>query len=429
MKYFVWLVRIFVGVLFIVSGFVKLVDPLGFSYKLIEYYEVFASYGGFGFFGGDFFTDSALFTSMFMAVLEISLGVALLIGYRIKLTLWILLLLIVFFTALTGFSVITGKVTDCGCFGDAVKLTPNQSFNKDLLLLGLILILLFFKKYIKKLFNSKVRFGLFFLFTLIAAAITSWSYNHLPIVDFRPYKIGNHLPTLMKAPPGCTPSVWETIFIYENPETGESKEFGLSNLPKKPWKFKDRTDKEVVKGDCDPKITDLAIFDKQGTEVTMDLLANKSHSFWVVGYDIGKTGAFSSAKVKRELMDVNLIEDSLGNIIDTTYDKVIAEVEGLTFSPEKKYAKAYDGLLDVAKQANAQNMNFIVLSASPDDQADAVVDAMGGKAKSFSVDQTVLKTILRSNPGLVLMKEGVVLDKWHYHDIPKFEKIKKKHKL
>lgn len=208
MKALVNLARIFVGVLFIFSGFVKLVDPLGFSYKLEEYFAP-------GVFNMEFLIPFALILSIVIVIFELLLGVMLLVGYARNFTKWSLLIMIIFFTFLTFYSAYFDKVTDCGCFGDAIPLDPWQSFYKDVILLVLILLIFFNIKYIKPIFGVRVNKILVFLSFLVCLGITYNALNHLPPIDFRPYKIGNNLEEKMEADGPEVPPVHD-FYIFED---------------------------------------------------------------------------------------------------------------------------------------------------------------------------------------------------------------------
>src|SRR5690606_10922348 len=185
--------RVIVGILFIISGLIKLNDPVGFSFKLKDYFAPEVLDLGF-------LVPYALLIAIFVVIFEVLLGVALLLGYLKKITLWSLLLMIVFFTFLTFYSAYFNKVTDCGCFGDAIKLTPWESFIKDVILLVLILILFFGRKYIQPFFSKNVRSIAIFASFVFCLAVTYWVLQHLPIIDFRPYKIGANIQEGMSVP-------------------------------------------------------------------------------------------------------------------------------------------------------------------------------------------------------------------------------------
>ena len=200
--------RIFVGILFIISGFIKLNDPLGFSYKLQEYFSAEVL-------NLPFLEPYALAISVFVVVFEVVLGVFLLIGYKPKFTLWSLLLMIVFFTFLTFYSAYFDKVKDCGCFGDALKLTPWESFTKDVVLLALILIIFFGRKYITPIFNPVVTNSIAALSLILSLAFGYHVLMHLPSIDFRAYKIGDNLLQNMSTPPDAPKAVQEFTWTFD----------------------------------------------------------------------------------------------------------------------------------------------------------------------------------------------------------------------
>lgn len=191
MKPVTHLSRLLVGLLFIFSGLIKLNDPMGFAFKLNDYFAPDVL-------NLPLLDPWALQIALFVVIFEVVLGVALLLGYRPKFTVWMLLLMIVFFTFLTFYSAYFNKVTDCGCFGDAIPLTPWQSFYKDLVLLVLILILFFNQKHIKPLGSLKFRFGTVALSALVCGIMAYWVLNHLPFKDFRPYAVGKNIEEGMK---------------------------------------------------------------------------------------------------------------------------------------------------------------------------------------------------------------------------------------
>src|SRR5687768_14568614 len=193
MKTLLTIARIFVGLLFIFSGLVKANDPLGLSYKMQEYFEVWHLY---------FLNDYSLSFALVMNVFEIIAGIAVLLGWRMKLFGWLLLLLIIFFTFLTGYAAFSGKIAACGCFGDCIPLTPIQSFWKDVILFILILFLLVNHRRIKPIVSSKVSAVILITSTLAVSVFQWYVLEHLPIVDCLPYKKGNDLLEQMKTPAG-----------------------------------------------------------------------------------------------------------------------------------------------------------------------------------------------------------------------------------
>ena len=196
MKILIQFIRIFVGILFIFSGLVKAIDPHGLSYKMQEYFDLW---------GMSSFNSYTLWMSILMIAAEIIAGAALLIGWRAKLINWFLLLLIVFFTFLTGYSYLSGKFKNCGCFGDCIPITAQQSFYKDIVLLVLILILFFASKYIKPIFNKKITNILLIVSIMFSFAVQWYALKNLPIVDCLGYKKGSYIPTQMQMPANAIP--------------------------------------------------------------------------------------------------------------------------------------------------------------------------------------------------------------------------------
>src|ERR1700712_791281 len=187
--------RIFVGCLFIFSGLIKLNDPIGTAIKMEEYFEVFTQDFGSFF---HYFIGWSLEIAMIMIVLELALGVAILLFYKMELTTWVLLALMVFFTFLTGYSALLNKVTDCGCFGDAIKLTPWQSFYKDLVLMVFVLHLFWYRKKYVPVLRTREGHAAVFGSAVIFLFVGIYAIRHLPFIDFRAYRVGNSIPQQMK---------------------------------------------------------------------------------------------------------------------------------------------------------------------------------------------------------------------------------------
>src|ERR1700735_3076435 len=265
--WWMWACRIFVGLLFIFSGLIKINDPLGFSYKLQEYFAVFHIL---------FLNSSALAIAIILCSLEITLGFALLIGLRPVKVAWGLLLLIIFFAFLTFYSAFFNVVQTCGCFGDAIVLTPWQSFSKDLFLLLLILVLFRHRKSITPVFVSKIGDRFLMGAAIVSVCMGLYTYNFLPVVDFLAYKVGANIPDEMKTPPGAQPDQYEITYQLKNKKTGEHKqmtstEYSNSNIWKdNNWKTVGDPVRKLVKTGFKPKIEDLIINDAQGNNYTND---------------------------------------------------------------------------------------------------------------------------------------------------------------
>jgi len=214
MKVLVNFARIFVGVLFIFSGFVKMVDPLGFSYKLEEYL-------GPAVFDIGFLEPHSLVLAVVLVIFELLLGVMLLLGYAMNFTRWSLLLMIVFFTFLTFYSAYFNKVTDCGCFGDAIPLDPWESFFKDVILLVLIILIFIKSHYIRPLLKTNTSKWIIFILFIGCLALTYRVLTHLPVIDFRAYKIGNNIPEKRMAVGNEIPKIQDFYVFSEEGEIAD----------------------------------------------------------------------------------------------------------------------------------------------------------------------------------------------------------------
>ncbi|MFV8391999.1 BT_3928 family protein [Flavobacterium sp. LB2P6] len=352
--------RIFVGILFIISGLIKLNDPIGFSYKLAEYFSEPV-------FNMPFFVPFALGIALFLVILEVVLGIMLLIGYKTKFTIWSLLILIVLFTFLTFYSAYFNVVKDCGCFGDALKLTPWQSFTKDIVLLFFILILFFNQKLVKPLFSNNVQNIFIYASIVLSSLMGVWVLNHLPIIDFRPYKVGNNIQKGMRIPDGAEKSVVEMVFIYK--VGGVDKEFTEKDLMSIPEGavFVDRKDKVITEGYVAP------IHD------------------------------FTMEKDGSDYKDEFLEEPKL--MLITAYDLVNADHSGM--------AK----LEKLNQDAKAKGYKVVGMTASLPEEIAAAKKQFGLTFDFYFCDAITVKTIERANPSIVLLEKGTIKQKVHHNDI------------
>ena len=360
-KYIDNFLRFFVGILFIFSGLIKVNDPIGTAIKLKEYFEVFANDFAPFF---EIFVPHTLFLSVVFVVLEVVLGVALLINYRMKLTSWLFLLLIAFFTFLTFYSAYFNKVTDCGCFGDAIPLDPWESFGKDVVLSVMIIAIFFRRKNFKPVLSEKTSNGLMAGILALNLFLAIYAIRHLPYIDFRPYKIGNHIPSLMQPA-----EAYRYKYIME--KNGE--EFEFENYPSDTtYKYKDMI---LLNPEAQPKITDYHVWTDDGEFTEETFVGNK---MLVIFYDVTKS-------------DVRHIEEL------------------------KKLVDNIDSSIDVW-----------ALTASDGNDFEAFRHEHQLAFPYYFADMTVLEAIIRSNPGIWLLKDGVVMGKWHYNDIPEVEEVKEK---
>ena len=352
--------RIFVGILFIISGLIKLNDPVGFSYKLAEYF-------GEPVFNLPFLVPFSLALALFIVILEVVLGVMLLLGYQSKLTVWLLLLLIIKFTFLTFYSAYFNVVKDCGCFGDALHLSPWESFTKDVVLLFFILILFVNVKLVQPLFTAKIQNLLVGISLVLCGIMGYWVLNHLPIIDFRPFKVGNNIQKGMEIPEGAPQSVVEMVFIYKvNGVDTEFTEKDLMNIPAGAT-FVDRKDKILVEGYV-PPIHDFTM-EKEGSDYKEELL----------------------------------VEPKL--VLFVAYDLVLANKEGMLL------------LKTVQKEAEAKGYKVIGMTGATQEQIEITKKEYGFTFDFYFCDAIALKTIERANPSIVILEKGTVKQKVHYNDI------------
>jgi uncharacterized membrane protein YphA (DoxX/SURF4 family) len=353
------IIRFFVGALFIFSGLIKVNDPAGTAIKLQEYFEVFAQDFGSFF---NVFIPYALPIAVFVVVLEVVLGVAVFINFEMKKTTLVLLLLILFFSFLTFYSAYFEKVTDCGCFGDAIPLDPWQSFYKDVVLTIMIIWLFLFRRKYTPVFRKLTSLGIMTITVFLNLFLALYALAHLPFIDFRPYKIGDNIYLNMQftAPP-------EYLYIME--KDGETKEF-TTYPTDTTYTF---VEMKRLNPETDPKITDYAVYDVDNQNVTEE--------------------TFKGVKLlilieKAEKTDLKGVEE----IIELTED--LGKVE------------------------------LMVFTASSPNVFEEFRHQMQLAIPYYFVDSTVLKAMIRSNPGLILMRNGTVLGKWHYNDVPSAKEIR-----
>ena len=359
-KIFDPIARIIVGGLFIFSGLIKLNDPVGTQIKMEEYFEVFAEDFGSFFL---FFKGFAMEIGMIMIILEVVLGVAVLIYYRMRITTTLLLLLLTFFTFLTFYSAYFNKVTDCGCFGDAIKLTPWESFGKDVFLMVWVLHLFWYRKSYQPTLYTREGHIVIGVTTLLTTVAGIYAVKHLPFIDFRAYRIGNHIPTQMK--PVEQPKF---EYIFERKDNGEEERSKKYLTDTTLYKYKDMLQTNAGDPDTKAKITDYAVFTPEGDDVTQS--------------------TFEGAKLL---------------FIIASVDKVSTK----NIDAIKTLVKDLDGKMD---------MMIITSSSSQDIDAFRHDNQLG--IPFFFADATVLKTIVRANPGITLWVDGTVQGMWHHNDTP-----------
>ena len=369
--------RIFVGILFIFSGLIKANDPLGFGYKLQEYFEVFHM---------PFLSGMATGIAILLCVFEIVLGALLLFGFWRKQVTTGLLVVIIFFTFLTFVSAAFKVVTSCGCFGDAIPLTPWQSFSKDLVLLVMIIYLFKNRDRINPVTESaRWQSALFAIVLTFSLMFSQFTYSRLPILDFLPYKVGASLPDLMKIPGGATPDEYLIMYNMKNKETGETKVMSDKDYLKTEiwkddnWEIIGEPESKLIKKGYEPKIKDLQITDASGTDYTKELIENPYYNLVIVAYN---------------LKDSN--------------EEGIAKLNALALNATEQF-----------------NIRSIMLTSSSAQDADAYSKRMKLFSEVFYAGAVPLKSMVRANPGVRLLKNGVVINKWHYNNVPSFDELTK----
>ena len=357
------------GALFIFSGLIKLNDPVGTALKLEEYFDVFA--GDLPALDGLFRSlgSSSRLLSILLTSLEVILGVALLLRWYLRQTLWVLLALLVFFTFLTFYSAALNKVTDCGCFGDFVKLTPWTSFAKDLFLLLLWFVVFSNQRFLRHSFVRGTAGIMTMTFvTAIAIGIGVRALGHLPYFDFLPYKVGNNIGQLMKP-------AQPARYNYTFERNGETKVFSAFPTDTT-WKYKSM--QTLNSKESTPVITDFEVSDASGNSYTQELL--KGNKLVLIVQNTNKTD-------RDRFEEINKLLNSAGK--------------------------------------SRKNITAITITSTSPGKFDTFRHEMNIATPYYFADATVLKSMIRSNPGLIVLHDGVVRAKYHYHDIPELFEVEK----
>jgi len=378
MKGIINIVRIIVGVLFIFSGLVKANDPLGLGYKMQEFFEIWNESLAKGWFIFnhlfirlfDFLHDHSLALSVIMIAFEIIAGVALLFGWYMRLFSWLLLLLIIFFTFLTGYAFLSGKFKNCGCFGDCLPITPLTSFLKDVVLTLLIFFLFYHRRKIKPLFTPAKGALAMLVVTALSFGIQWYTLNYLPLKDCLPFKTGNNIPEQMKMPANAIPDSTVITFVYQ--KDGKNVEFTADKFPSDfnadKYKYVDRKDVVVRKGvNNEPPIKGLSF--SGGTD-----------------------------------------EDSASIIFSEPYCVLIFDENFET--PVNKWQQ---GFLRSYGEMKKKNLPVYIITTSIDEAVKNLGNTPMNTIPVLKCDYTVIRTAARTKPCMYLLKEGTVLNKWSYN--------------
>ena len=358
--------RTLLGAVFAFSGAVKAIDPLGTVYKIEDYLKAF----------GGFFTELlplAEVAAWGLIILELLLGVCMLLNIRTQWTSWLALLFYLVMTPLTLYIALTNPVSDCGCFGDAIVLTNWQTFWKNVVLILLAILLVALRKHTRQLWSNWMEVVLATLTIIAAIAFMTWTRLHLPIKDFRPYKIGNHLPTLMEYPEDAKPDQYDISFVYA--KDGVEQTFTLENYPKgdTTWTFV-RQDSRLIKKGYEPPIHDLEILSADYEDLTWDILESEEPVTLVVMYDLAKADKSQIAKV-----------EALANNVELSLN---------------------DSELSL-------NHFYILTGSGTDDIINFSLEYPVLSDYICTCDPVTLKTIVRANPGVIVLQNGIVIDKYN----------------
>ena len=363
------LCRIIVGIVFIYSGFVKGIDPLGSDYKFTDYFNAF---------GMGWMNATTLFFSFALSLVEFLIGIALLFNLWVSRMAWGSLLFMAFFTPLTLVLALTNPVSDCGCFGDAMILTNWQTFWKNIILLLLAIMIFVYRKEYK---SSLPLMGQFSFLTLAGAGmlcLSIYCYRHLPVLDFRPYAVGKNITESMRLPEGAEPDQYEVTLKYKNKQTGEIRSFTEENYPWQDtlnWEYESSSERLVKKGYITP-IHDLVIEHPTLGNITEEILEDDNYTILAVAYNLNQS--------------------------DTQYQPAINRL---------------------AEYAREKGIRFYGLTSSSERDIEAYKKRNHVPYEFCTADEIQLKTMIRSNPGVIILREGTILDKWAGKDVPDVKEL------
>lgn len=363
------LCRIIVGIVFIYSGFVKGIDPLGSDYKFTDYFNAF---------GMGWMNATTLFFSFALSLAEFLIGIALLFNLWVSRMAWGSLLFMAFFTPLTLVLALTNPVSDCGCFGDATLLTNWQTFWKNIILLLLAIMIFMYRKEYK---SSLPLVGQFSFLALAGAGmlcLSVYCYRHLPVLDFRPYAVGKNITEGMRLPEGAEPDQYEVTLKYKNKQTGEVQSFTEENYPWQDtlnWEYESSSERLVKKGYITP-IHDLVIEHPTLGNITEEILEDDNHTILAVAYNLTQS--------------------------DVQYQPAINRL---------------------AEYAQEKGIRFYGLTSSSERDIETYKKRYHVPYEFCTADEIQLKTMIRSNPGVIILQKGTILDKWAGKDVPDVKEL------
>ena len=373
MKILLHISRILLGVTFIFSGFVKGIDPWGSAYKFIDYFNAM---------GLLFLEPTAFPLGMVLALAEFLIGVGLLFALFPRIASWGALLFMAFFTPLTLWIALKNPVSDCGCFGDALVLSNWATFYKNVFFILLAIFVFITRGKIKCLFSQKIATVLGSIVVVLYLASVIRSIRHEPLIGFRPYKTGVNIPEGMAIPADAPKDVYENTFYYKQRKTGEVRKFTEQNYPWQDtlnWEFQSMDEPVLISKGYTPPIHGFSIESREGENVYDFFLYDENYVFILVAYDLEKSSLKNQGKINA-----------------------------------------------LAEWAMEKEFSFICLTSSLFEKCDAFSAQTGAPYEFFHTDEIVLKTIIRSNPGLMVLKNGTIVAKYHHNDIPSPEEFSRK---
>lgn len=357
--------RIILGLVFIFSGFVKAVDPLGSMYKFNDYFDAF---------GLEFLSVTALPLAILLSTFEFVIGFSLIFSTKRKLTAWATLIFMSFFTVLTFFLALFNPVSDCGCFGDAIIMTNWETFWKNVVLMIFTVIVFIYRDKYEANWKSANQWLIILIPFIFIVSLSVYCIQNLPIIDFRPYSVGTHIPEKMEIPEDAPRTEYETILLYE--KGGKVVEFTLDNLPDSTWEWVETKNILINEGYV-PPIHDFTIQTSSGNDITDIVLSDSKFTFLMIAHDLNKTS-----------------------------NKNIDHINNLAQYCQK-----------------SGKCNFICLTASVESDIKKFKEETGAPYMFYTTDEITLKTIVRSNPGIILLKKGNILGKWHHRNLPDIDQL------
>jgi hypothetical protein len=364
MKILRFVSRIIIGLVFIFSGVVKAIDPLGSAYKFHDYFQAFTL---------GFLNALSLPLAILLCTAEFIAGFSVLTGFRQKTGIWGVLILLGIFTPLTFVLALTNPVSDCGCFGDAIHLTNWQTFGKNIVLVLFLIILFTGENQIHRVTKKITEWYIILGVTILFIGFSLFNLRYLPMIDFLPYKNGVKIADKMIIPEGTAPDQYNTTFIYE--KNGVKKDFDIKNYPANDstWKFVDQKS-VLIKTGYKPPIHDFSINTLYGDDITQKVLSSQGYTVLMISKKLAEAG-------------------------------------------QKSLSKGFK----IGSFCKANGIDFYILTSSGKDETLSYENGL----TFCSTDETTLKTMIRANPGFILLKNGTILDKWAWANVPDEEWFRK----